>query len=334
MLKQEKTTRLRPFTLDDAEAVVDLFNAHAKHMIGSTDTSLDEMMVEWTTPGFKLEEVARVLEDQDGEIIGYIDVWDVSKPHINKYTFGVLHPEAWDDLVFHDMLAWAEECARSRIHLAPKDTRVILSFGLNNKDIRRKTVMEAYGYELVRHFYRMVIDMDQIPPTPRLPEGITIAPIRLDEELQDAVLALDEGFADHWGHVDHTLEEMLKQWKHVIETSEEFDPKLWYLAKDGDEIAGICQCSKKVTEDPGMGWVNRLCVLKSWRRRGLGLALLHTAFNEFYRRGKRRVGLGVDASSLTNATRLYEKAGMHVVRQYDTYHFELRPGEELRKTQA
>jgi ribosomal protein S18 acetylase RimI-like enzyme len=64
------------------------------------------------------------------------------------------------------------------------------------------------------------------------------------------------------------------------------------------------------------------------------LALLHTAFNEFQQRGKQRVGLGVDASSLTNATRLYEKAGMHVIRQYDAYLFELRPGEELRTTQS
>jgi len=37
----------------------------------------------------------------------------------------------------------------------------------------------------------------------------------------------------------------------------------------------------------------------------------------------------VDAASLTNATRLYEKAGMHVTRQYDTYEKELRPGKSL-----
>ena len=56
-----------------------------------------------------------------------------------------------------------------------------------------------------------------------------------------------------------------------------------------------------------------------WRKRGLGLALLLHTFNEFYQRGDRTVGLGVDAQSLTGATRLYEKAGMHVTRQYDTY---------------
>jgi len=70
-------------------------------------------------------------------------------------------------------------------------------------------------------------------------------------------------------------------------------------------------------------------VLRPWRRRGLALALLHHTFGEFYRRGKRRVGLGVDADSLTGALRLYEKAGMHPIRQYASFEKELRPGVEL-----
>ena len=88
-------------------------------------------------------------------------------------------------------------------------------------------------------------------------------------------------------------------------------------------------CHPKVVEDPDMGWVDVLGVRRPWRRRGLALALLHHTFGEFYQRGKRKVGLGVDAQSLTGATRLYEKAGMHVQRQYATYEKELRPGEEL-----
>jgi ribosomal protein S18 acetylase RimI-like enzyme len=54
-------------------------------------------------------------------------------------------------------------------------------------------------------------------------------------------------------------------------------------------------------------------VRKPWRRRGLGLALLQHAFTEFWRRGERTVALGVDAENPTGATRLYERAGMHVL---------------------
>ncbi len=61
----------------------------------------------------------------------------------------------------------------------------------------------------------------------------------------------------------------------------------------------------------------------------MGLAFLQHSFGEFYRRGKRKVSLGVDAENLTGALRLYEKAGMHVHRQFDTYEKEIRPGVEI-----
>jgi ribosomal protein S18 acetylase RimI-like enzyme len=37
------------------------------------------------------------------------------------------------------------------------------------------------------------------------------------------------------------------------------------------------------------------------------------------------VGLGVDASNQTGATRLYRKAGMNVVSEFVTFDKELRP---------
>jgi len=57
--------------------------------------------------------------------------------------------------------------------------------------------------------------------------------------------------------------------------------------------------------------------------------LLLQSFGEFYRRGTRRVGLGVDAASPTGATRLYERAGMRVSREFAVYEIELRPGRDL-----
>ena len=71
--------------------------------------------------------------------------------------------------------------------------------------------------------------------------------------------------------------------------------------------------------DPGVGWIPSLGVRRPWRRRGIGLALLRHAFEEFGRRGKRAVGLGVDAESVTGAVELYERAGMHVWRRSTTY---------------
>ncbi len=82
------------------------------------------------------------------------------------------------------------------------------------------------------------------------------------------------------------------------------------MAFDGSEVAGVV-----VNRYRDIAWVWQLAVRRAWRKRGLGLALLLHSFNEFYQRGDRAVGLGVDAQSLTGATRLYEKAGMHVTRR-------------------
>jgi GNAT superfamily N-acetyltransferase len=119
-----------------------------------------------------------------------------------------------------------------------------------------------------------------------------------------------------------------------MKNDEHFDPDLWYLAMDGDEIAGVSLCTRQSREDKKMGWVRVLGVRRPWRRRGLGLALLHHSFGEFHRLGKARVGLGVDASSLTGATGLYEKAGMNPIRQFDSYRLVLRAGRDISTQQV
>ena len=145
------------------------------------------------------------------------------------------------------------------------------------------------------------------------------------EDMPAVVEMLNACWSDTVGSHPFDMEEMRVDW-----ASPGFDyTQDIRLAMDGDQIAGLALCVPKDTDDPDMCWVNSLSVRRPWRRRGVALALLHHAFGEAYRRGIRKVGLGVDASSLTGATRLYEKAGMHVYRQWDAYQKELRPGEDL-----
>ena len=56
------------------------------------------------------------------------------------------------------------------------------------------------------------------------------------------------------------------------------------------------------------------------------MALLRQAAITFQQRGLDRMVLGVDAESPTGATRLYERAGMHLTQRHATYLKELRPG--------
>jgi ribosomal protein S18 acetylase RimI-like enzyme len=174
----------------------------------------------------------------------------------------------------------------------------------------------------------MLIEMDAVVPGAEFPQGITVRTYNAQMDAAAAYLAQIDSFRDHFGFVEEPFEAGLKRFRHFWE-QDGFDPTLLFLAVDGDEVAGICLCPPHSIDDAGMGWVGTLGVRRPWRQRGIGLALLRHSFNEYYRRGKRKVGLGVDAQNLTGALRLYENAGMHVHQAFDQYEKELRPGVEI-----
>jgi ribosomal protein S18 acetylase RimI-like enzyme len=175
----------------------------------------------------------------------------------------------------------------------------------------------------------MLINMDAPAPEPAWPEGITLRTFNPETDAEAVYRAEDDSFRDHFGYVEQPFEEGFKRFKHFVLDVQDFDPTLLFLATDGEDIAGLNICQSHSFDDPDMGWVGTLGVRRQWRKRGIGLALLRHSFNEFYRRGKCKVGLGVDAQNLTGALRLYENAGMHVHQAYDQYEKELRPGTEI-----
>jgi len=132
--------------------------------------------------------------------------------------------------------------------------------------------------------------------------------------------AVEDAFRDMWGRPRGTFERFVG----MTET-ESFDPSLWFLALDGDEVAGVTLCKALA----GEGWVDVVGVRRPWRKRGLGLALLRHALAEYSRRGVCKVGLSVDAEGVTGALRLYRRAGMRVRESFIVHLKELRPGVDL-----
>lgn len=181
--------------------------------------------------------------------------------------------------------------------------------------------LEDRGYRLIRHSLRMEIELDRPPPRPVWPEGIVVRTFE-NGDARAVYEAQEEAFADHREYVPEPYDE----WAHGMLGRPDFDRSLWFLAWDGADLAGFALCAPHEWGQPELGWVDSLGVRRPWRRRGLGLALLLHCLGEFRHRGKPAVGLGVDAENLTGAVRLYERAGMKVVRRYDIYEKELRAG--------
>jgi len=171
-------------------------------------------------------------------------------------------------------------------------------------DRRAAELFESRGYTEVRRFYDMAIELAEPVPEPSLPDGLAIEPFA-EGDAPVFHAAMSEAFQDHWEHHPRPFE----QWWEETRAAPNYDPTLWYLIRDGDDVAAT------VRNDPernGGGYVGAIGVRRPWRGRGLGKALLLHSFAEFQRRGQTRVTLGVDAENPTGATKLYERVGMHV----------------------
>jgi mycothiol synthase len=211
-----------------------------------------------------------------------------------------VHPNAFGRGVGTAIVEWFETRARE---LGSPETRV----GILHADERAGCLLRARGFEAIRSFFRMVIELDSEPEPPAWPEGFEVAPLAPGEE-RELYQALEDAFVDHWGHTERTYEEWL--------ATHELEPGLSFLVRAGDEVAAGALCKREFF---GMGWVDVLGTRREYRRKGLGKALLRHAFRELHARGARLVGLGVDAENPTGATQLYERVGMRVASQADVY---------------
>jgi len=322
--------RVREAALDDVGAVVELTNACSRELLGVCTRSVEDQRADWQSPAFDPQRDVRVVLAPDTSIIGYADVWDVDEPHVRIHSWGRVHPDHRARGIGSSLLRWIERRASESVSLAPAGSRVCLYQSVFEQDADAQDLLKQADFKLSRVYSRMVVTMDMAPPAPSWPDGVRVRPYS-GRDLAATVQAVQSAFRDHWGYVEACFEDELKQWEHWTTAYEDFDPSLWFLAtaESTGEIAGVVLGWPKTPEDPEMGWVEVLGVVRSWRRRGLAVALLQHALSEFYRRGNRRVGLGVDAASLTGATRLYERAGMKTVRRTLSYEKELRPGKDL-----
>jgi mycothiol synthase len=315
--------------MNDIDACLTMFNRWSQDVIGRDEiTDADAIRKEWVSPNFDPADNIRLVFAPNGQMVGYIEVWTTSSPLVHPWMWGRVDPAYQGMGVGTWLMHWAEERALRELPNVPAELRFAPRVGGYREADHAKNLFERLGYHHIRSSYHMLIEMDAPVPEAVFPEGLTLRTYQTEADAEPIYLAMEDSFRDHFGFVPEDPEEGLKRFKHFW-LDEDADTTLLYMAMDGDEVAGINLCRPHSFDDPEMGWVGTLGVRRPWRRRGLGLALLRYSFNEFYRRGIRKVGLGVDAQNLTGALRLYEGAGMHVHQTFDQYEKELRPGTEI-----
>lgn len=315
----QATYSVRAPTLADADEITALVQAAEIAETGEPEMEREILVDDWNK--LNLETDAWVVLDGDGDagrIVGYGELTD--RGHVQFNSWAATHPEHVGRGIGSLLVSRIEERARRRVEEAPEGARVTLHNYVAHVNGAARELLESRGYEPVRRYWRMAIDMTEEPAAPAWPDGIRVRTFERGRDERATFDALEEGFSDHWGFIPGDFDKWVKDTE-----SASFDPTLWFLAVEGDEIAGVSLCSHLSL----LPWVDKLAVRRAWRHRGLGLALLQHSFGEFWRRGWRKAVLGVDSENLTGATRLYERAGMAADRQWDRYAKELRPGTEL-----
>lgn len=321
----------RPVSMDDLLPIAELCRVYFRWMNGTDSAWEEELRGQWGFEFFNLATDTMAVFTADHLPVGYVEMWDIREPHVDMGGWACVHPEYMGCGIGTFLADWLEERARLNIHQAPADARVVLSQSTISSCQPVIDFLTHRGYRHVHNGYRMRIDFSGPPAEPVIPEGIVIRPIKDEEEERVALFAKYEAFLDHRGAIEEPFEEYYQRWKDIIRNTTYNDPHLWFIAWDGDQPAGMTLNYAATEDDPEMGWVHTIGVRRPWRRRGLGQALLQTAFRALYARGKTRAGLGVDADSLTGATRLYERAGMYIERKFLGYELELRSGKTLSK---
>lgn len=316
--------------LEDYKIVFDLLNAHSQHMNGHVDLVDPELLrVDWLNEGFNPETDIRLVFAPDNSLVAFVECWTNQEPPVHPWIFGCVHPEHWGRGIGSHIVTWAEDHASLALERCAPELRFAPRSGAEAHNKNGLALFEGLGWKQIRSFYRMVTDLDAAPEIPELPAGITIRAYDPETELEAVYQTFVDSFKDHFGFIVPPYEKGLADFKHNLVEDPAYDPRFWLVAHDGNEIVGVSICRREDPEDPESGWVNELGVKRAWRKHGLGYALLKNSFALFHADGKKRAGLGVDASSLTGALRLYERAGMRVLRQFNQYEKEHRPGKEL-----
>jgi ribosomal protein S18 acetylase RimI-like enzyme len=146
------------------------------------------------------------------------------------------------------------------------------------------------GYLLMRR------PLGEPPPPAVLPEGVELVPLAAADAGRIHSL-LQFSYAPGYGSVRPGA---LDWWEALISDSE-FDRNLAFVVKSGERVVGFCLVWTS-------SFIKDIVVDGSYRRRGIGSALLALAIDAMRKRGAAEIALKVDIYN-ANAQRLYAEFG-------------------------
>ncbi|UXH44866.1 GNAT family N-acetyltransferase [Rossellomorea vietnamensis] len=296
----KKSFSKRVVTLQDMSSLKELFMNYELKAFGERQTSEEEIQEMVGS----IPETDRIGLWHNGELAALSILTE--KDH-RLPSLILANPNEHMDHYIKEMVKELLSSARTRKMMKGENKTIILSANL---EVEKKT-LEQCGFTATRFWFQMKKDLEDLTNT-SIPSSYQITSFNPDTEAHCLHELFEEVFSDHFDYHPTELEEFKKRFLRPT-----FDPTLWYLLKEGDNLIGFILCT--VNEETRMGEVSHLGIQRSLRRRGLAHHLLHYAFHQLKERGMKTAALSVDSDSYTDATIVYQKAGMYVYRGFTRY---------------
>ncbi|MEE4193953.1 MAG: GNAT family N-acetyltransferase [Anaerolineae bacterium] len=187
------------------------------------------------------------------------------------------------------------------------DLELVFSSWTMKKAEARHKVFKAHGYQDVRYFFNMTRDCSEKLDEYPLPAGVVIRGAE-ENEYRKVFDAFNEAFHDHWGYAEMNDEDFAswQQGRH-------FQPELWKIAWDGDQVCGTVLNYVDEAENEEYnrkrGYTETISVRRPWRGKGIAKAAIAESIRMFTAMGMEECALGVDAENPSGALRLYQSLG-------------------------
>lgn len=257
----------------------------------------------------------------NGDVVGYSRVWwwDGKNGKRLYSHFAYLLPD-WRSVGVRRALLRHNECRLREIAADhPEGSSRYFDAWASDSETHWASLLLDEGYEAVRHGFEMVRpNLDDIPDLP-LPEGLEVRSVQ-SQEYSTVWAAAREAFRDEW---EYSESEWADQHFEAWQKEPTFDPSLWQVAWDGDQVAGMVLnfINKEENDEYNRkrGYTETICVRRPWRRRGLAKALIARSFHVVKGRGMTEAALGVDTQNPSGALHLYESMGFRPVKSSTSY---------------
>jgi ribosomal protein S18 acetylase RimI-like enzyme len=263
---------------------------------------------------FRWSDPARdvLVAEVDGALVGYARVGQPHSEHDGTHCYWVdtlVRPE-WREKGIEDALLRWLEGRFQEIKASQPPGKVAYTAAASSLADGPRGLLERFGYLLSLNHDDLALTDFGLVPDAAPPEGIVLRPVTRAE------------FRAAWDVTKEVLLEIHPNYGFGSEAeyqerinSSGLDQGITWAAWHGDEVVAtvLCEIAR------GRGAVEQFGVVKAWRRRGIGKALLVRALRSLEKQGVSTVRVHTPTDNAYGSRKLYESVGFRLVKQQGFY---------------